>query len=65
VGRRRKLDLPAGLLDAVREQRAVLFLGSGASLDAKNPNDQAMPGSTQLASLNNSLASIPRLAGAT
>jgi hypothetical protein len=49
VGRRRKVDLPAGLLDAVREQRAVLFLGSGASLEANNPSGQAMPGSTQLA----------------
>lgn len=49
MARRRKVTLSSGLLDAVREQRAVLFLGSGASLGAKDPNERTMPGSTQLA----------------
>lgn len=49
MARRRKVGLSSGLLDAVREQRAVLFLGSGASMGAVDRNGRKMPGSTQLA----------------
>jgi tetratricopeptide (TPR) repeat protein len=41
--------LPQNLIDAVREQRAILFLGSGASLGAIDRSGTAMPGSTDLA----------------
>lgn len=34
------LELPAALVDAVREGNAILFLGSGASIGAKHPNPQ-------------------------
>jgi tetratricopeptide (TPR) repeat protein len=37
------------LVDAVREQRAVLFLGSGASLGAVDRKGRTMPSSSQLA----------------
>ncbi len=43
--------IPPALLDAVKEQRVVLFLGAGASLDAKNPNGTKMPQGDQLRDL--------------
>ena len=42
------LSLDSGLLDAVRSGRAVLFLGAGASLGAKNPAGELIPGATEL-----------------
>jgi hypothetical protein len=36
-------DLPPALVEAVREQRAVLFLGSGASYDAVHPKGDRIP----------------------
>ncbi len=48
MGRGRKIELPQNLVDAVREQRAILFLGSGASLGAVNRSGAAMPGATDL-----------------
>lgn len=50
MARRRKVHLSAGLLDAVREQRAVLFLGSGASLGAVDKTGRNVPSSAQFAS---------------
>ena len=38
-----KLNLPAVLIDSVREQNAVLFLGAGASHGAKHPNNYHIP----------------------
>lgn len=49
MGRGRKIELPQNLVDAVREQRAILFLGSGASLGAVNRSGAPMPGATDLA----------------
>lgn len=49
LSRGRKIELPQNLVDAVREQRAILFLGSGASLGAVNRSGAAMPGATDLA----------------
>jgi len=41
------VDLPPVLVEAVREQRAELFLGSGASYDAVHPKGDKVPlGST-------------------
>ena len=37
------MDLPSSLLDAVKEQRAVLFLGTGASMRARHPANAAIP----------------------
>ena len=37
------LELPNALVDAVREERAVLFLGAGASRDALHPKNLPMP----------------------
>ncbi|GHA54006.1 SIR2 family protein [Amylibacter ulvae] len=45
---KKKLNLPNGLLDAMREQRALLFLGSGASLGAKTPSGTTMPNASKL-----------------
>ena len=36
-------DIPPTLIDAVKEQRAVLFLGAGASRNAKHPTDYQIP----------------------
>jgi hypothetical protein len=44
VSRSQKIQLPQNLVDAVREQRAVLFLGSGASMGAVDASGTAMPG---------------------
>ena len=48
MARRRKVNLSSGLLDAVREQRAVLFLGAGASMGAVDRKGHSMPSSSQL-----------------
>ena len=37
------VDIPPALTDAIREERAVLFLGSGASLNAKHPRGDQIP----------------------
>ena len=37
------IDIPPTLKDAVKEQRAVLFLGAGASRNAKHPNGDQIP----------------------
>ena len=37
------VDIPPALIDAVREQRTVLFLGAGASLKAKHPDGDQIP----------------------
>lgn len=44
----RRVELPRGLIEAVREQRTVLFLGSGASMGASSAAGHSMPSSTQL-----------------
>ena len=36
-------DIPQALISAVKEQRAVLFLGAGASRGAKHPNGDPIP----------------------
>ncbi len=46
--RGRKVELPQNWVDAVREQRAVLFLGSGASLGAESSAGNNMPGARAL-----------------
>jgi hypothetical protein len=48
LGRVSKVELPRGLVEAVREQRTVLFLGSGASLEAENASGQGAPSSEKL-----------------
>lgn len=35
--------LPPVLIDAIKDQRAILFLGSGASRDAQHPRGDAIP----------------------
>lgn len=42
------LALPQGLVDAVKEERAVLFLGAGASRDAVHPRNLQIPASEGL-----------------
>ncbi len=42
-------SLPNGLIDAMRERRAILFLGSGASLGSTSPSGKKMPTAKQLA----------------
>ena len=37
------IDIPAALVEAIKEQRAVLFLGAGASRYAKHPNGDQIP----------------------
>lgn len=37
------IDIPPTLKDAVKDQRAVLFLGAGASRNAKHPNGDQIP----------------------
>jgi hypothetical protein len=36
-------EIPAALIDAIREQRAVLFLSAGASYDAKHSGGGSIP----------------------
>ena len=44
IQRERKVtDIPPALIDAVKEQRAVLFLGAGASRNAKHPTGDQIP----------------------
>ena len=45
------VNVPPILLSAVVEQRAVLFLGAGASLTAKHPKKQKIPQGNQLRDL--------------
>src|SRR3954454_23767218 len=35
--------LPAGVIEAVKNKRVVLFLGAGASLEARGPNGERPP----------------------
>ena len=37
------VDIPPSLINAIKEQRAVLFLGAGASLNAKHPDGDQIP----------------------
>ena len=37
------VDIPPALIDAIKEQRAVLFLGAGASQNAKHPKGDKIP----------------------
>ena len=37
------VDIPPALIDAIKEQRAVLFLGAGASQKAKHPDGDPIP----------------------
>lgn len=41
-------ELPHTLIDAVRDQRAVLFLGAGANIGASHPKDRKVPVGTDL-----------------
>lgn len=45
------LNLPSNLISAVTEQRAVLFLGAGASRQAKHPQGAKIPQGEQLRDL--------------
>ena len=36
-------DLPANLINAIRDQRAVLFLGAGANHQATHPAGEIIP----------------------
>jgi len=40
--------LPAGLIEAVKNRRVVLFLGAGASMEARGPNGEPPPSSDRL-----------------
>ena len=42
------LALPAGLVQAVQNKRVVIFLGAGASSEARGPNNSRPPNSTAL-----------------
>jgi SIR2-like protein len=44
-------EIAPALLDAIREQRAVLFLGAGASVDAKHPKGERIPQGDRLRDL--------------
>lgn len=46
----KKIDIPAQLVDAMREQRVILLLGSGASLGSFDEKKRKMPSAKQLAS---------------
>src|SRR3954452_21687968 len=43
--------LPGTLIEAVREQRAILFLGAGASMEARSSGGMQAPNGKKLASL--------------
>ena len=45
------VTIPPALSDAIKEQRVVLFLGAGASHDAKHPTGAQMPQVAQLRNL--------------
>jgi hypothetical protein len=36
-------DFPPSLIDAVKDQRAILFLGAGASHGALHPENESVP----------------------
>ena len=44
-------DIPPVLIDAIREERAVLFLGSGASIQALHPTGERIPQADKLRDL--------------
>lgn len=44
-------DIPPALIDAIKEQRAVLFLGAGASQNAKHPTGDTIPQGDHLRNL--------------
>ncbi|WP_141134393.1 SIR2 family protein [Jannaschia aquimarina] len=46
----KKIDIPAQLVDAMREQRVILLLGSGASLGSLDAKKRKIPTARQLAS---------------
>ena len=41
-------NIPEPLINALKEQRAVLFLGAGASRDAEHPEGKKIPQSSKL-----------------
>jgi hypothetical protein len=41
-------DLPPQLIASVQEQRAILFLGAGASIDAFHPKNETAPSGDKL-----------------
>jgi len=45
------VNIPSTLIDAIKEQRAVLFLGAGASRNAKHPNGDQIPQGDRLRNL--------------
>jgi hypothetical protein len=45
------VDIPPVLVDAVKEQRTVLFLGAGASRNARHPNGDQIPQGDRLRDL--------------
>ena len=44
-------NIPESLINAIKEQRAVLFLGAGASRDAEHPEGKRIPQSSKLRDL--------------
>ena len=44
-------NIPKFLIDAIKEQRAILFLGAGASWDAQHPEGEKIPQSYKLRDL--------------
>lgn len=46
-----KIDLPPGLISAIKERRAVLFLGAGASLECVNGSGKNPPSALELRDL--------------
>jgi hypothetical protein len=45
------IDLPSPLLEAVKDQRAILFLGAGASRDSAHPTGSKIPNGNDLRDL--------------
>ena len=45
------VDIPPTLINAIREERAVLFLGAGASIEAKHPKGERIPQGDKLRDL--------------
>src|SRR5262245_30285883 len=45
------IELPTTLISAIQEQRAILFLGAGASYDAVHPRNQKIPSAERLKEL--------------
>ena len=44
----KELELPPGLVNAVTQQTAVLFLGAGANCDARHPKGEKIPNADKL-----------------